>query len=261
MPHDWDPVKYEEFRAEREMPFRDLLAGLDPVPGGKGIDLGCGTGRLTADLHVGLGLAATLGVDSSPAMIAACAAHDRDGIRFAQGDLADVDRWLEAGPFDVVFSNAALQWLPDHRSLLPSVSHLVAPCGRLAVQVPANTDHPSQTLARDLCREEPWADLLGDSGRPPDVLGPEEYVEVLHALGFEDLEVILRVYPHVLPSTCALVDWMRGTLLNWYLDRLPEDRRAAFVDAYRRRVEALLPDPGPYLFTFKRILFTARRPA
>src|SRR5688572_14747768 len=139
----WDPQQYERFARERSQPFYDLLGLVQPVPGGSVVDLGCGTGALTADLHRRTGAATTVGIDNSPAMLADAAAHEGDGLRF---ELADIGS-LSGGPYDVVFANASLQWLPDHPALLAKVTDAVNAGGQLAVQVPANRDHPSHVAA------------------------------------------------------------------------------------------------------------------
>src|SRR3954468_19534991 len=111
----WDPVRYEQFKNERARPFFDLLALVRPAPGGRAVDLGCGTGALTRELHRHLGAAETLGLDLSPTMLAKSAPFAGDGLHFQTGDIAD---FHPAAPYDVVFSNAALHWIPDHPALL-----------------------------------------------------------------------------------------------------------------------------------------------
>src|SRR5262249_42755330 len=112
MPRDaWNPAQYDRFRAERQQPFFDLLGLVRPQPGMRAVDLGCGTGELTSALHRRLGARETLGLDSSDAMIARSDRHAEPGLRFERGDIAD---FVASEPFDLVFSNAALHWLPDH---------------------------------------------------------------------------------------------------------------------------------------------------
>src|SRR4051812_10518365 len=139
----WVPDQYERFKAERRQPFDDLAALVQRVPGGRVLDLGCGTGALTRELHEALGAAETVGIDSSPAMLADAEAHAGGGLRFEPGDLAAL---TVDGPVDVVFSNAALHWVPDHEAVLADWTARLAPGGQLAVQVPANVDHPSHRI-------------------------------------------------------------------------------------------------------------------
>jgi trans-aconitate 2-methyltransferase len=254
----WNPTQYEQFRVEREQPFHDLVALITRRPASRVVDLGCGTGLLTAALHRELNSGATVGVDSSDAMLDRAGQVGVDGVRFVRGDITT---WEPDAPFDVVFSNAALQWVPDHPRLFSRLSGMLVPGGELAVQVPANFDHVSHLLAADLAREEPFASAMKGYVRRFDVLAPEEYATLLHDLGFEALSVSLQVYGHVLESTDSVVEWVRGTLLTDYESRLPDAVYQEFVARYRERLHAALGDQRPYFYPFKRILLWGRRPA
>ena len=257
MPGDWNPDQYERFRNERSQPFFDLLELVRPAPGGRAVDLGCGTGELTRVLHERLGAAETLGIDSSPAMLERAAQFAGGGLRF---ELADIATFTAERPFDVVFSNAALQWLPDHERLVPRVAGLVAPGGQLAFQVPANADHPSHTIAHAVAREEPFATALGGYVRDWPVLPPERYAELLDGLGFADVHVRLQVYVHRLASSDEVVEWVRGTLLTDYERRLGPELYAQYLARYRERLLAEIGERAPYVYTFKRVLAAGRRP-
>jgi trans-aconitate 2-methyltransferase len=251
----WDPQQYNRFAEERERPFWDLRALLEPVASPRVVDLGCGDGRLTAALHRDLGAASTVGVDLSEAMLAATAAHAGPGIGFVAADIA---AW--SGPaVDVVFSNAALQWVPDHPAVLARWRAALAAGGQLAVQVPANADHPSHAVLRELAAER-----LGASA-PPDpvaanVLRPEDYAVLLDRLGFARQHVRLQVYAHRLGSTGDVVEWLRGTSLNRFKPVLDPEAYAELVDEYRRRLLTALGESRPYLYPFKRILLWGRLP-
>jgi trans-aconitate 2-methyltransferase len=250
----WDPGQYNRFAAEREQPFWDLAGLLQPPPSPRVVDLGCGDGRLTAALHTKLGAAATTGVDSSSAMLAAAEAHAGDGVAFCEGDIS---AWT-GRDLDVVFSNAALQWVPDHADVLERWTAALGPGGQLAVQMPTNADHPSHRVARALAAE--W---LGDRA-PADpveqnMLVPEAYAALLHDLGFERQHVRMQVYGHVLASTADVVEWVKGTSLTRFKAVLGPDHER-FVDEYRRRLVADLGDQSPYFYAFKRILLWGRRP-
>ena len=261
MPSDaWSPATYDRFAAERTAPFRDLVALVErDRPIRRLADLGCGTGALTAELVERLGAEDAVGIDTSPAMLAAAADHTSAALRFELGDLA---AWTGTD-VDLVVANASLQWVPDHRGVLARWSASLAEHGQLAVQVPANADHPSHVVAAELAAEEPWRSELGGSP-PPDVvaanvLAPEAYAVALHDLDFERQHVRLQVYTHVLASTANVVEWVRGTTLTRFEARWPADVHARFVDAYRDRLLAVLGDRRPYVYPFKRILLWARR--
>jgi trans-aconitate 2-methyltransferase len=254
----WDPDQYERFKTERERPFWDLLALVQSCPGGRVVDLGCGTGELTRELHVQLRAAETLGIDSSPTMLERATSFAGEGVRFERGDIA---AW-EPEPFDVVFSNAALHWLPDHRRLLARLTQAIPSGGQIAVQVPANADHPSHTVGMALAGETPFAEALADDP-PPDsgtrVLAPEAYAELLDELGFDQQHVRLQVYPHHLESSADVVEWVKGTALTFFRARLSDELYDLFLERYRRRLLDVIGEHEPYLYTFKRILMWGRR--
>lgn len=221
------------------------------------VDLGCGTGELTLELHRALGAAETLGIDSSAAMLAKSAGFAGGGLRFAAGRIED---FPPAGAaWDLIFANASLQWVAGHPALIARLAAALAPDGQLAVQVPANHGHASHLAAGEVAREAPFAEALGGFVRQHDVLTPEGYAELLHGLGFVDPHVRLQVYGHVLPGRDDVVEWVRGTLLTAYEQRLAPELFARFLERYRERLRALLPDTRPFFYPFQRILFRACR--
>ena len=154
----WNPAQYERFRAEREQPFHDLVALITRRPAGRILDLGCGTGVLTAALHRELGAEETLGVDSSKAMLERARTLEVEGLAFERGDIGE---WRPGARFDVVFSNAALQWVGDHPALFARLKAMLVPGGEIAVQIPANFDHVSHALAAEIAREQPFTGAMG----------------------------------------------------------------------------------------------------
>jgi trans-aconitate 2-methyltransferase len=257
----WNPDQYERFRAERRQPFDDLLALCQPVPDGQIVDLGCGTGDLTLELHRRLGPAETVGVDSSEAMLARATANHLDvpGLSFEPGDIST---WLGQG-LDLVFANASLQWIDDHLGLLARMRTALGEDGQLAFQVPANFRHPSHLLALQVANESPFIDAL-DGDVPEDrgryVLSPELYADLLYELGAREQVVRMEVYGHELSSTSDVVEWVMGTLLTPYRTRLSPELFEAFIDRYRERLLEELGEREPYFYGFKRILCWARFP-
>jgi trans-aconitate 2-methyltransferase len=254
MTSSWDPDQYRKFAGERAQPFYDLLALCRPVPGGRAIDLGCGPGELTRVLHETVQAKATVGLDNSETMLAAAAAHAGRGLTFKLGTIL---RFAPTKPFDLVFSNAALQWVPDHAKLFPRLWAGVAPGGQFAVQMPANHDHPSHTEAHALAAEEPFRTWLGGYVRQVPVVAPEWYAALIDDLGASGLHVRLQVYAHHLAERDAVVEWVKGTLLTDYQTRLTPEQYAAFLAAYRERLAAALPERRPHFYPFKRILIWA----
>ena len=256
LPSAWDPEQYNRFAAEREQPFWDLAALLQPGRVKTLADLGCGDGRLTAQLAARIGALETVGVDSSPSMLAGAAALADEKLKFGPGDIA---QWDEPGRFDVVFSNAALQWVADHPRVLGRWTASLSPGGQLAVQMPANADHPSHVLSRQLAEEWLGTDAPADPVER-NVLAPESYARLLHELGFAEQHVRLQVYGHVLANSGEVVEWVKGTSLTRFKTAMDEEHFERFVDEYRRRLVRELGDQRPYFYPFKRILLWGRLP-
>lgn len=254
MPDAWNPEQYARFQQERSQPFFDLLALVRPRPGMRVADLGCGTGELTAILHQRLAARETVGIDSSPAMLEQSTAYTGPGLRF---EIGDIGTFRPDRPFDLIFSNAALQWVPNHPALFGRLTAALAEGGQLAVQVPANDDHLSHRLAAEVAREEPFASALGGYVRTSAILASEAYSALLDRLGYGEQHVRLQVYAHHLPSRAAVVDWVQGTLLTAYRERLTGDRYDHFVERYREALLDGLPDSRPFFYPFTRILLWA----
>ncbi len=250
----WNPEQYNKFQAERSAPFFDLLALVEARPKLKVVDLGCGTGELTRQLADYLPGSDVLGLDRSREMLSKSAAFTRPGLRFEQGDIEELQ-----GQWDLIFSNAALQWLDDHAGLMPTFWNCLNPGGQLVVQMPANHDHPSHLLARQLAEAEPFRAFFPEGGRKPSVLPVEDYAQMLFDLGGTQMTVFLRVYPHVLHDAGAIVEWVKGTLLVPYLERLPAEYKSRFLDIYTEQLSEQLPQK-PVFYGFKRVLFAATRP-
>jgi trans-aconitate 2-methyltransferase len=257
----WNPDQYERFFAERRQPFDDLLALCTPVPGGRVVDLGCGTGNLTVELHERMQAAETVGIDSSESMLARAKANHADvpGLTFDEGN---IETWLGAG-LDLVFANASLHWVDDHLNLLARMRTALGSGGQLAFQIPSNFRHASHLLARQVANEAPFIDAL-DEDAPDDrgrfVLSPEIYADLLYELGARKQVVRMEVYGHELSSTSDVVEWVMGTLLTPYRERLSPELFTAFVDRYRERLLEELGDREPYFYGFRRILCWAHFP-
>ncbi|WP_221089044.1 methyltransferase domain-containing protein [Deinococcus aquaedulcis] len=255
----WNPDLYDQFKAARSAPVQDLHALIPDRPYRWVVDLGCGTGEHTQALARRFPDAEVTGLDSSPEMLARAAAHDAPNVRFVPGNIAAL-----SGSFDLIHANASLQWLPDHPALLPRLWSHLNPGGVLAVQVPANHDHPSHRLLSETAAD--FAAALGGytrfgtaHGASP-VLSPAAYAEHLDALGAQDITALSKVYPVVLDGAEGLIAWTRGTALVPYLSRLDDATGARFLAAYRARLQAAYPGERLY-YAFTRVLFVASKPA
>lgn len=254
----WDPEIYERYKAYRDRPALDLLlqvpGDLDP----KRIwDLGCGTGEHAAVLAARHPAAVVSGLDSSSDMLDA-ARRRGARVNWVQGDIAGFAP--DEAP-DLIFTNAALQWIPDHATLFPRLAGLLAEDGVLACQMPQTWATPWHEGLRALAAEPAWAGRLSEVRGVRPVAEPEAYYGWLAPI-CREVDIWSTVYLHVLEGDDPVVDWMMGTGLRPYLDALPDPvERAAFVDAYRDRAASAVPAraDGVTLFPFPRLFVVARR--
>jgi trans-aconitate 2-methyltransferase len=249
MSDQWNPEQYERFQAERGRPFYDLVDLVNPQEDLRVIDLGCGTGKLTKYLHETLAAKETLGIDVSEKMLSVASQFAGNGLHFQQGQIQDNSG---EGKFDVVFSNAALQWLTEHEILFAKLRDKLQPGGQLAIQIPTMDDEPVHQLAVATAKE--FHQELGGFVRRLEVLTPAAYAKLLYKLGFVKQNVKLQIYGHVLPSRDAVVEWYRGTLLTAYESHLDSPTYERFVQRYQQKLFEILPDERPFFFPYKRIL-------
>ena len=256
----WDPQQYEIYANHRGRPFDDLVRRIGARAPARVIDLGCGTGALTATLLDRWPDATVVGVDSSAQMLDRAARHARPpGLTFHLGDVAT---WTPDRPVDVIVSNAALQWVPGHSDLLPGFVRALTDGGWLAFQVPGNFDSPTHTLLADLRHSATWRATLTElPEREPGVLAPVDYLELLSGLGCV-VDVWETTYQQVLTGTDPVLEWMRGTGLRPVLAVLgPAD-----VERFTRQYAALLREAYPTreygtVLPYRRIFVVAHRAA
>jgi trans-aconitate 2-methyltransferase len=252
----WNPSTYLQFDRERSRPFFDLVAQVRTSTARHVVDLGCGPGQLSATLSERWPEARIEGVDSSPEMIRRARAHATGRIRFS---LLDLRTWRPGARADVIVSNAALQWVPDHRQLLPRLVDALEPSGWLAIQVPGNFDEPSHRLLHELAADSRFADLTTAVERPL-AFDAGTYLADLAALGC-DVDAWETTYLHVLPGPDPVFRWISGTGARGILQALTPDLRVTFEAEYR----ALLRDAYPEqsfgtLLPFRRVFAVAQKP-
>jgi trans-aconitate 2-methyltransferase len=254
----WDPAIYERYKVYRDRPALDLLLQIPGDLAPREIwDLGCGTGEHAAVLAARHPGASVHGLDSSADMLAI--ARRREAA--VDWVLADVEAFAPNTPPDLIFTNAALQWLPDHASLFPRLAGSLAEGGVLACQMPQSWRSDWHVALRETASDPRWAERLdGVRGVRP-VAEPDAYYDWLSPI-CPQVDIWSTTYLHVLGGDDPVVDWMMGTGLRPYLDALPEPGlRAAFLDAYRDRVAEVVPmrADGVTLFPFPRLFILASR--
>ena len=251
----WDPLTYLEFADERSRPFVDLLSRVRAPDPKLVVDLGCGPGQLTASLADRWPGAQVLGLDSSPEMITRAAEFASPRVKFVVQDIRD---WRAETAPDVIISNATLQWIPGHRSLLPSLISSLAREGWLAFQVPGNFDEPSHVLLRQLSADPRYASILANVAWPA-ADDPASYLDDLAGPGCS-VDAWETTYLHVLRGPNPVFRWISGTGARPVLQALPDAYRAQFVAEYQELLNRAYP-PRPYgtVLPFRRIFVVAYR--
>lgn len=253
----WDPAQYLKFAGERLRPAIDLLARIPAANPASVVDLGCGAGNLAPLLLQRWPHARVTGVDSSAEMLAK-ARTDHPQATFVHGDVAT---WQPLEPADVLYTNALLHWIDGHDTVIPGLLEHVKPGGWLAIQMPRNFDAPSHTCVVDAIVEGPWRAQLEPRLRRQPVARPEHYWRLLRKVAAE-LQIWETEYLQVLEGDDAVAEYVKGSWLKQFLDRLAEPQRSAFEKDYRLRVgRAYQQEPnGKTLFPFRRIFIVAQRP-
>eukprot|EP00698_Gefionella_okellyi_P019101 TRINITY_DN5805_c0_g1_i1.p1 TRINITY_DN5805_c0_g1~~TRINITY_DN5805_c0_g1_i1.p1 ORF type:complete len:257 (+),score=20.04 TRINITY_DN5805_c0_g1_i1:18-788(+) len=254
----WNAGVYLKFGAQRIRPCVELVERIflraDPK---RIVDLGCGPGNSTDVLIRRWPTSSVVGLDNSEPMLERAR---RDKIQATFG-LADISTWKADEPFDVVFSNAAFQWVEDHARVFPSLLDSVAPGGVLAVQMPRNFMAPSHVLLRQVARSGPWADAVKECIREEPVAEPHTYYDYLR--NASEIDIWETEYLQVLEGEDAVLNWCRGTALVPYLQALGAGTPLAeqFESEYAKRLREAYPrrSDGKTLFAFKRIFIVATK--
>ena len=261
---DWNPALYARFEDERTRPARDLLAHVARQEAGLAIDLGCGPGNSTELLVERFPSADVVGTDNSPSMIESARERLPEArfpkLRF---QLSDIASWQPSQAPDLIYANAALQWVPDHETLLPRLLNSLAPGGVLAIQMPDNRDEPTHRLMREVAAEPDFAAAIGDYDKlRTELLGLEGYYDLLSPLAAQ-VDIWRTAYQHPTASPRAIVEWVRSTGLRPFIDPLSPELRERYLAEYERRIDAAYPAraDGQRLLAFPRLFIVATRKA
>ena len=259
---EWNAQLYRRFEDERTRPAAELLARV-PLADDAAyvVDIGCGPGNSTELLARRFAHAQVLGIDNSQDMLVAA----RERLANCQFEYADIASWqaekINGRLPDLIFANAALQWVPEHETLFPRLLNMLAPGGVLAVQMPDNREEPTHRLMRAVASEQPWAAQIGDPNAVrTDLLSLNHYYDLLarHA----QVDAWRTAYQHPMDSAEAIVQWVRGTGLRPFLQPLSPELSDSFVAEYTRRIDAAyVPrSDGKRLLAFPRLFLVAQRP-
>jgi len=254
----WSAKQYVAFEDERTRPARDLLAAAAGADAKSAVDIGCGPGNSTELLVEMFPDAKVLGLDSSPDMLDA-ARKRLPQVRF---DQVDIGTWSASGPFDVIFANAVLQWLPDHAKLLPSLVSKLTSSGRLAIQMPDNLNEPSHRLMREVAAAGPWSEKLAHAaGLRTEMATASQYYSMLKP-HCARVDIWRTTYHHPLKDGAAgVVEWFKGSGLRPFLEPLHDAEREQYLQRYLVQIQQAYPAmaDGSVLLPFPRLFIVATR--
>lgn len=249
----WNPNTYDQFKQKRQEPFYDLFSHIHPASGMHVLDLGCGTGELTGIVADKLPEAQVLGIDKSAEMLAK--ALNRYKLSFLQ---RSIEEQLQlTAKWDLILANASLQWVEDHPVLFPRIFSRLLPGGQLAVQMPSQNENRLNQLLEALVQESPYYEVLHTVIRRSPVLTLDEYTQLLFANGAKDVIVYQKVYPIIASTTDSFFEFIAGTSLIPYMEKLEEPMRATFTAVFKKRIADSFTG-SPLVYPFKRILLVAR---
>ncbi|WP_394775642.1 methyltransferase domain-containing protein [Flavobacterium sp.] len=252
----WNPEIYNKFKNIRYQPFYDLADFIEPVNGMKAIDLGCGTGEQTAILADKFKEADFLGVDSSAEMLEQSKALETDNLHFRKATteetIASAEKW------DLIFSNAALQWSDNHETIFAKLLEVLNSKGQFAVQMPVQPENKLNKILLELANEEPFKTYLKGYKRDSPVLSIDEYAQILFDGGLENIQMLQKVYPIIANDHETLYNFISGSALIPYIERLEGKEKELFIKTYKERIADHFPKL-PAIYSFKRLLLYGRK--
>lgn len=251
----WNPEVYDQFKEERSAPFFDLLKLVTSRTGISVIDLGCGTGELTSKLLDYLEDSKFLGIDSSEEMLEKAAQFKTSRLTFEK---RSIEEQLHLGDtYDLIISNAAIQWCSNHKELFPRIISKIKEGGQLAVQIPSNHEYIVHQLLRKVAGTEPYKSAYNGWEREYTVLTIEDYARILFENKGREITVFEKVFPHVLEDAEAVFTWASGTAMLPYIEKLPDEMKEKFKKDYKQQLQNIFPE-SPVFYPFKRTFISAK---
>lgn len=248
----WNPDVYNKFKENRYAPFYELISHIQAKPAMNIIDMGCGTGELTQVLADRFSQSRVLGIDSSAEMLAK--APRQDNISFLQQSVEE--QLMLPEKWDAIVANASLQWVEDHALLFPRIIEKLQPGGQLAVQMPSQNENILNQILYTLVHESPFYNVLEGAIRHSPVLSLDEYTRILISNDAEDVIVYQKVYPIIAQSIDTLYDFISGSALVPYMEKMEEPLQSEFVSVFKERIAQCFPT-APMIYAFKRIILFA----
>lgn len=251
---EWNSAQYLKFKNQRTQPSVDLAKRIKIDCAKNIVDIGCGPGNSTHILKTVFNNADILGIDSSKNMIesAKSAYPDINFMLLDAGDFVKNDK-----KYDIVFSNACLQWIPKHEEFIPLLFGKLNKGGVLAVQMPINFNEPLFKIIDETVKNKKWN--LTDVNEPNETLAPDKYFDILSSLT-NDFDIWETVYYHNMSSLDDMIEWVKGTRLRPYLNKLNQNLQDELIkEIYSKALPFYKKQTnGEIIFKFRRLFFTAK---
>ena len=252
----WNPDVYNQFKNIRYQPFFDLSEFISDENLKTAIDIGCGTGEQTKILAEKFPKTQFLGIDASSEML-------KKSDEFKSGNLSFKQQTIESlysteQKWDLVFSNAALQWSDNHEKLFPKLISLLNDGGQFAVQMPVQPENILNKILVQQASEEPFSIQLKGFNQLSPVLGLDEYANLMFENGLQNLNISMKVYPIIAESGEELFNFISGSALIPYLERLSGEQKEVFINEFKKRISKHFSS-FPAIYSFKRILLYGKK--
>lgn len=249
----WNPEKYNQFKSIRYQPFFDLLELISGNGLKNGVDIGCGTGEQTRILSEKFDAADFLGIDPSPEMLAKSKDLESRNLHFKNAAVEDFVVSNPSPNWDLIFSNAALQWSDNHEALFPQLISLLRDKGQFAVQMPVQKENLLNKLLLELVQEKPFTEFLHGWKRESPLLSIDQYAQIMFENGLDNIQIIQKVYPIVADNPENLFDFIAGSSLVPYMERMTIGQQELFAAEYKSRIQKDFKR-FPAIYAFKRLL-------
>jgi len=228
--YEWDADEYKKFSSGQERWARELLSKLDLKGNESVLDLGCGDGRITAEIAKTVINGSVVGIDNSESMISLAKEKFPEekykNISFQVMDAKDI-KFI--GKFDVVFSNAALHWVDDHRKVMEGIHRCLKPGGRFLIQTGGrgNAAAAFETLG-EMAVSDKWKTYINNIVSPFHFFSDKDYEELIPAAGFNPIRIELLNKDMVHKGIDGFKGFIRTTWLP-FTQKIPEDKREQFI--------------------------------
>lgn len=252
----WNAEIYNRYGKERIQPSIDLVGRIREMKFQRILDVGCGTGMSTSPLVLAWENAEIIGIDLSKEMLEK-AREILPTVTFIQRDCSKP--LFDVGTFDLIFSNAFIQWLPNQEEFIENAFSMLNENGIFAAQIPLFEEMPANQCI--IKAEEIFAGKFKDIEKDKYVLhSASEYYDMA-AKSTDKIEMWITDYCHEMDNHGKILEFLRGAALRPYIDRLNEEEQKLFMDEVLKnlKIEYHYQANGKILFPFKRLFLVAQK--